>query len=102
MIVAVIVLGAAYVAWGMFMQAPGDSSRMPHLRTISPQAPLSSTLAENPYVAALLAPRSSFHAMSESKHFSELLKKKLAELDLKKDVGWAQSNLRRVCCRRSN
>jgi len=84
-IVAVIGLGAAYVAWGMYMQAPGDSSPMPRVPVLSPQARKSRLATDNPYIAALLAPRSSYHEIGQSKRFSELLKKKLAELDLKKN-----------------
>jgi hypothetical protein len=90
-IVAVIVLGAAYVSYGMFMQASQEvgqvSSPMPRVHTLSPVGRSYLSAGQNPYVAALLAPRVPANKIREAERFAELLHKRLGEFDNKKAPG---------------
>jgi hypothetical protein len=76
-IVAVIVLGAAYVSYGMFKQPGQDSGTMPKLPNFSHKASVYLQSKENPYVAALLAPPDSANNLAERERFSQLLHDKL-------------------------
>jgi hypothetical protein len=83
---AVIVLGAAYVCYGMFVQTPPDSSPMPSVHTLNSPYRLDLSAKQNPYIAALLAPAGSSKRIGETKRFSELLHKRLGEIDAKSKI----------------